>query len=388
MSKIKKVLFVLSIYKPNMGGVETSVESYCHEYNKRGIKTIVLTKQFPEQLSKYDIYDNTPVFRIPKPDTADEYRDFLANIMNNSELNADIIHVVGVRRPLPLFALLLARKLNIPCLMTFVGGDVAEGPIWEEHKIDSIQSIAQADGYSAYSESIVNDARRVTGIQDDIPVIKTGLDLDKIATISPHKADCRYILSARRLVYDKGLDILIKAFAQVVSKHPELKLLIAGEGEEEENLKNLTDKLGLSSAVEFLGTIPLEHLYAYMKGAVAHICPSRSEGGGNVNIEASACGCIPIGANIGGISEYITDNETGFLFESENIDDLAQKIIKALNKSETNDRMIKNGLLFADSFSIEAQADKYITMYEELSCKNKFIPWSDLTKEFADVIES
>ena len=48
MRKIKKVLFVLSIYKPNMGGVETSVESYCREYNKRGIETVVLTKKFPE----------------------------------------------------------------------------------------------------------------------------------------------------------------------------------------------------------------------------------------------------------------------------------------------------------------------------------------------------
>lgn len=388
MRQIKKVLFVLSIYKPNMGGVETSVESYCREYNKRGIKTIVLTKQFPEHLSKYDIYDNTPVFRIPKPDTDEEYRDFLNNIMTNSELNADIIHVVGVRRPLPLFALLLARKLNIPCLMTFVGGDVAEGPIWEEHKIDSIQSIAQADGYSAYSESIVNDARRVANVKRNIPVIKTGLDLDKIANISPHKSDTPYIISARRLVHDKGLDILIKAFAQVALKHPKLKLLIAGEGEEEENLKKLTDELGLNSAVEFLGTIPLECLYAYMKGATAHVCPSRSEGGGNVNIEASACGCIPIGTNIGGISEYIKDNETGFLFESENIDDLAQKIIKALNKSEANDKIIERGLLFANSFSIKTQADKYIELYEKLPHCNKFIPWSDLTKEFADVIKS
>ena len=64
MRKIKKVLFVLSIYKPNMGGVETSVESYCLEYNKRGIETVVLTKKFPENLPSYDVYDNTKVFRI------------------------------------------------------------------------------------------------------------------------------------------------------------------------------------------------------------------------------------------------------------------------------------------------------------------------------------
>ena len=388
MREIKKVLFVLSIYKPNMGGVETSVESYCREYNKRGIETVVLTKKFPEDLPPYDVYDNTPVFRISKPDTDDEYRNFLKQIMANKELQADIVHVVGVRRPLPLFALVLARKLHIPCLMTFVGGDVAEGPIWEEHKIDSMNSIAQADGYSAYSESIVDDARRVANVLGPVSVIKTGLDLNKIQNIEPYNSQFPYIISARRLVYDKGVDILINAFDSVSKKYPDLKLLIAGEGEEEENLKKLTCKLGLQDKIVFIGTIPLEQLYAYMKGAIAHICPSRSEGGGNVNIEASACGCIPIGSNIGGISEYIKDNETGLLFESENSDDLAQKIIKVLHNDGTNDKLIKNGLAFARDFSIEAQADKYINIYQNMVSQKAFVPWSELTKEFKNVIES
>ena len=388
MRNIKKVLFVLSIYKPNMGGVETSVEAYCREYNKRGIETVVLTKKFPDNLPEYDVYDNTKVFRIPKPDTDNEYRDFFKKILSIPELQADIIHVVGVRRPLPLFALILARKLHIPCLMTFVGGDVAEGPVWEEHKIDSINSIAQADGYSAYSESIVNDARRVANISGPVTIIKTGLDLNKIQNIKPYNSHVPYIISARRLVYDKGLDILINAFAKVSKHFPELKLLIAGDGEEEANLKKLTCASELQNKIDFLGTIPLNKLYSYMKSAVAHICPSRSEGGGNVNIEASACGCIPIGSNIGGISEYIKDNETGLLFESENIDDLANKIIKVLHNDRANDKLIKNGLVFSKDFSIEAQADKYISMYQNLVAKNTFIPWSELTKEFKNVIES
>lgn len=388
MRKIKKVLFVLSIYKPNMGGVETSVESYCLEYNKRGIETVVLTKKFPENLPSYDVYDNTKVFRISKPDTDDEYKNFLKQILANPELKADIIHVVGVRRPLPLFALVLARKLHVPCLMTFVGGDVSEGPIWEEHKIDSINSIAQADGYSAYSESIVDDARSVANVSGLVPVIKTGLDLNKIQNIKPYNSRIPYIISARRLVHDKGLDILINAFADVSKQFPDLKLLIAGEGEEEQNLKELTHTLGLQNKIDFIGTIPLEKLYSYMKGAVAHICPSRSEGGGNVNIEASACGCIPIGTNIGGISEYIKNNETGLLFEPENSDDLAQKIIKVLHNDGINDILIENGLAFAQGFSIESQADKYIKIYQKLGLKDRFIPWSDLTKEFKNVIES
>lgn len=371
-----------------MGGVETSVESYCREYNKRGIETVVLTKKFPDTLPEYDMYDNTKVFRISKPDTDDEYRMFLDKILSNSDLRADIVHVVGVRRPLPLFALLLARRFNVPCLMTFVGGDVAEGPIWEEHKSDSIHSIAQADGYSAYSESIVNDAKRVAHVLQPVQIIKTGLDLEKIKTIQAHISDAPYIISARRLVYDKGLDILIQAFAKVSPQFPDLKLLIAGEGEEEDNLKALAYTLGLQKKIDFIGTIPLEKLYSYMKGAVANICPSRSEGGGNVNIEASACGCIPIGSNIGGISEYIKDNQTGLLFESENSDDLAEKIIKVLQKNKTNDTLIKNGLAFANEFSIKAQADKYINLYKNLTTNKAFVPWSDLTKEFKNVIES
>jgi len=49
-----------------------------------------------------------------------------------------------------------------------------------------------------------------------------------------------------------------------------------------------------------------------MKGAVAHICPSRTEGGGIVNYEAEASGCLAIGSDAGGIPEYIQDGVTGF----------------------------------------------------------------------------
>ena len=76
------------------------------------------------------------------------------------------------------------------------------------------------------------------------------------------------------------------------------------------------------------------------------------------------------------------------MFEPENSDDLAQKIIKVLHNDGTNDKLIKNGLVFAKSFSIEAQADKYIKLYKKLVVKDTFVPWSDLTKEFKNVIES
>ena len=59
-----------------------------------------------------------------------------------------------------------------------------------------------------------------------------------------------------------------------------------------------------------------------------------------------------------------------------------------MHDGATNDKLIKNGLLFAQDFSIKSQADKYITIYQKLVLKDTFVPWSDLTKEFKNVIES
>lgn len=388
MQTIRRVLFVVSIYKPNMGGVETSVESYCKELNKLGIATVILTKRFPLNLPSKARYSSTKVFRVLKPESNLDYKNTLKELLQNDELKADIIHVVGVRRPLPLFALLLSKFFNVPCLMTFVGGDVAPGPIWEEHKEDTINSIQQADAYSAYSSSIINDANNLLTLTKPIPVIKTGINLIKIQKLPTKKLAQKYFLCARRLVYDKGIDILLNAFAIVSTIFPDILLYIAGEGEEEHNLKTLAKTLKIQDKVIFIGTISLEELYTNMKGAIAHICPSRSEGGGNVNIEASACGCVPIGSKIGGIPEYIKDNETGLLFESENINDLSEKMIYLLTNPKDRDQLIKNGLEFAKSFSIETQTIKYLKIYSSITNSKDFKPWSKLTEDLYNEIKN
>lgn len=393
MGNIKKVLFVVSIYKPNIGGVETSVEAYCREYLKIGIQPIILTKKYPFDLPNYENDNGTEIIRVLKPDTAKEYIDTLKLILDDKRLKADVIHVVGVRRPLPLFALMLARYYKIPIIMTFVGGDVptgkieSENKIWDEHKEDTINSIMQAGGYSAYSEDIADCAMNLMSLNKKIPIIKTGLDLDTIDKIPKYEDSNEYILSARRLIYSKGIDVLIKAFYIIHKTKPKLKLYIAGDGEEKENLEKLVKNLNLQDAVKFLGSIPLNELYSYMKGAIAHICPSRTEGGGNVNIESSACSCIPIGSNVGGIPEYIQDKKTGLLFENGNFYDLAKKIVWVINNHKNINAMRDNGLQFSKEFSISKTANEYLRIYNQMEPKDSLIPWSDMTKQMLIEIE-
>lgn len=388
---IKKVLFVCSIYKPNVGGVETAVEELCSQYNSLGIETCVLTKKFPFDLPEYEKDNQTDIIRVKRPLTDTDYLELMKQLTSDIRLKADVIHVMGIRRPLPFFALFLARYYNIPIVMNFVGSDVLTSvnpedlKIWEERKEDTINSVQQADGFISFSEGITRAARNLLPQLNSVTTVYSGIDLAKINRVSPKTGLGKYIVAARHLIYNKGIDILIKAFETVHKEFPDISLYIIGDGPEKENLINLSKNMGLTSCIHFTGTLSLEELFAYMKGAILHVCPSRAEGGGIVNVEASACGCIPIGSNVDGIPEYIQDKISGLLFKSENYDDLAEKILEVIKNTERKNLMQQNGYLFAKTFDIEVKAQEYLSVYKNIS-SGKLKAWSLLSKQMMEVI--
>lgn len=387
---IKRVLFVASLYKPNIGGIETAIEELSKEYKRNGIISTVLTKQYPFDLPPYDVDNGVKIIRVKRPHTDDEYISTLKELLKNEELKADIIHVIGVRRPLPLFALFLAKYYDIPVIMTFAGDDVIHNEtnihIWKEYEDDTRSSIIQARNYISYSKGITQAVDTLFPKLGHIKTIYAGIDIDKINSIAPAKLNRKYIIVARRLVHDKGIDILIDAFASVLKHEPDLYLYIVGDGDEKENLQNQVRRLSIENQVIFTGGIPLEKLIAYLKGAIIHVCPSRIEGGGIVNIEASACGCVPIGSNVDGIPEYIHDNKTGLLFETENAKDLADKIILLLKNNKIRSQLKENGYLFAKKFDISVIAKEYLSFYEKSVPPKELKSWSTKSKKMCEVL--
>ena len=390
---IKKVLFVCSIYKPNVGGVETAIEELCAQYHKLGIQTTVLTKKYPFDLADYDTYDGTEVIRVLRPKTEEENIALLKQLITDNRLKADVIHVMGIRRPLPMFALYLARLWHVPVIMNFVGNDVLISndsenfKIWEEGRKDTIYAVPQADGFISFSKGISEAAQKDMPSIKNIQTIYAGIDLNKIHHAIPKQNLGLYIMTARRLIYNKGIDILINAFSLVLQKFPNLTLYIVGDGSEKNNLIKQTHKCGISNHVFFTGTTDLEELFSYMKGALIHICPSRAEGGGIVNVEASACGCVPIGACVDGIPEYIQDQKTGLLFEPENETDLANKIIYLLENRDKLQLFKDNGYRFAATFDIQLKAKEYLKMYD-VAANPRLIPWSENSKKLLEMIEN
>ena len=138
-----------------------------------------------------------------------------------------------------------------------------------------------------------------------------------------------YFLYFGRLAPEKGVDTLIHAAAQAG-----VHLKIAGTGPYEETLRTIAVKTG--GNVEFLGYCSGNTLWQLIQKSRAVVLPSQWYENAPISIlEAYASGKPVIGARIGGIPEMLIQNETGYLFESGEIDELSTKL-SDMNKLNTS----------------------------------------------------
>jgi len=94
-------------------------------YKTKGISTSVLTKRWPAELTERGTLNEQNIYRVTSAKTEQEHYDVARALLDNEEeLRADVIHVIGIRRPLPMFALLLAAKWNGPLVLTVAGDEI------------------------------------------------------------------------------------------------------------------------------------------------------------------------------------------------------------------------------------------------------------------------
>jgi len=137
---------------------------------------------------------------------------------------------------------------------------------------------------------------------------------------------------AGRLYRLKGPDVYLKAAAPVVFKNPETSFLMIGDGPLREELVSLAGHLGLSRMVYFIKEVPsIREIFS--KSSVV-VSSSRSEGFPNAVLEAMAAGVVVVASRVGGVEELINDQVDGFLFESENSDELASLMAMLLSNRE------------------------------------------------------
>ncbi len=123
----------------------------------------------------------------------------------------------------------------------------------------------------------------------------------------------RIILYVGRLDPEKGVDVLVRAFALLGAEAGDLRLVIAGEGQRLQELQQLAEEVGLEEKVTFLGYVSHTALAAVYRAAELVVVPSLYEPFGMVALEAMAAGRPVVATEIGGLSEIVVLERTGLL---------------------------------------------------------------------------
>ncbi len=173
---------------------------------------------------------------------------------------------------------------------------------------------------------------------------------------------------AGRLVHEKGVDILLRAIAQV----PEARAIIAGSGPEEVALREMAAQLKLVDRVEWRGAMKSTEMPAFYHTCDALAVPSRTlpnwkEQFGRVIIEAMACGVPVIGASCGEIPTLIGD--AGLLFDEGDADALAGHLHQMQAQPELRLLLSKRGReRVLQRYTMRRIADQTADFYRALIC--------------------
>ncbi|PJA45295.1 hypothetical protein CO174_03880 [Candidatus Uhrbacteria bacterium CG_4_9_14_3_um_filter_50_9] len=171
------------------------------------------------------------------------------------------------------------------------------------------------------------------------------------------------------LTHQKGVEVLLRALAELKHSHQPIYTSIIGDGPELEHLTQEAIRLGLEDAVGFLGK--QEGAAGLMRAFDVLVLPSLWEGMPNVIMEAMAQGIPVIATKVGGIPELVTPYVTGLLIEPEDAQALAQAIL-TLNDQHLRERMGAAGRArIEQDFTLETMIERFNQLYTSLLSSSK-----------------
>lgn len=161
-----------------------------------------------------------------------------------------------------------------------------------------------------------------------------------------------------RLEYQKGFDLLLKAFSKA-KEHCDADLIVIGEGSQREKLLAQIQQLKLEKRVFLLPSMP--NPFPYFYESVAFILSSRYEGWGIVMVEAMACGTPVIAFNCPvGPRQILGDNQWGMLVPPEDTDELGKAIHMLYNDPVKRRFYREQGYQRAKDFLVEKIAPQWL----------------------------
>jgi glycosyltransferase involved in cell wall biosynthesis len=206
--------------------------------------------------------------------------------------------------------------------------------------------------------------------KNQVTVINYCVDHDGRRNIKKKKLPELSIGYLGRLKKYKSIEHLLHATKIVREKLPNIKLFIVGDGDNKQNLENLTKELGITDNVIFTGFVSENDKIEYLQKMHFVVNTSSKEGWGLTVVEANACNRTVIAANVQGLRDSVINDKTGLLYEYGNVKELAEKIISLFSNPNKIIELEKNALEWAKSFDWNVAAEKTLSILE--NCIKKY----------------
>jgi glycosyltransferase involved in cell wall biosynthesis len=203
---------------------------------------------------------------------------------------------------------------------------------------------------------------------EKLSTVHYALDVDRFRSSSAVDSSLQVprpiIGTISRLIHQKGIHVLLQAFAACAKNHPSVSLVVVGDGPERSNLENLAEELDLGHRVHFLGY--RSDIDTILQCMDIFALPSFGEGFGLVLLEAMACSKPVVATDVMSIPEIVQPGKTGFLVPAQDVSALAEALDTLIANPGLWDQFGKAGFQRVKrEFTVERMVRKTAEVYQQ-----------------------
>jgi len=380
-----KILFISDVHFPRINGVSTSIRTFVEQMQNLDHEVHLIAPDYAAVTEDDDWIKRIPARSIyfDPEDRLMKLRVAMQRLPELRDENYDIIHV---HTPFVAhyFGLKLARALNIPCIETYhtffedylhhylpwIPKPMARAAA----RMISKRQCNDVDAIVAPSKPML-DVLRGYGVKASAEVIPTGLQ-DHSFKVADGKAfrlkydiplDRPMLLYVGRVAYEKNISFLLEMTKILSETHPDVLLVVTGQGPAEKSLHKLAKKLGIENNVKFIGYLDRNtELNACYQAADIFVFASKSETQGLVLLEAMAQGTPVVAIAELGTASILVEGQ-GALIAPDNTAGFAEKVHQLLIYPEERFELGRGALAYVlDNWTARLQAERMLNFYNHL----------------------
>jgi len=395
-----KILCVIPSYYPafQFGGPIASVHNLNKSFVQKGIDIAVYTTNVGLKdkviANKEVLIDGVRVtyfsflkfFEFFGP-TGWQFSVPLSKALKENVPNFDLIYISAVWNYPTAIASYYCRKYKKPYIIAPRGifyPYTFNKKIWKKWPYYKLITKRDLEGAAAIHYTSIDEFKKghsFLGIKNNKTfIIPNGLDLSEFDNLLakrvlrdkyPMLKDKKVILFLGRLDWKKGLDVLAKAYGNVIKQRNDIYLLIVGDGPDsfKKKVKEWFKNEGVleGEKITFTGMLTGREKLEALSGSDIFVLPSYSENFGMAIVEAMACGLPVITTDTVGVHNEITETNGGLIIPSGDAPRLSEVIIKIIDNEELAKKISENGRALArERFDFNKVADKMIEKFEEI----------------------